>query len=85
MDETDRRVVQLEARIKRLEAAMRALLFRLDINPAEIMPQEASEARGLHDDIQAALLAGDKIRAIKLYRAYYGVDLKTAKDAIDAL
>jgi hypothetical protein len=35
-------------------------------------------------DIDALLRAGQKIEAIKQYRALHGVDLKTAKDAIDA-
>jgi ribosomal protein L7/L12 len=30
------------------------------------------------------LRAGQKIEAIKHYRAMHGVDLKTAKDAVDA-
>jgi ribosomal protein L7/L12 len=35
-------------------------------------------------DIDSLLRAGRKIEAIKLYRAQHGVDLKAAKDAIDA-
>jgi ribosomal protein L7/L12 len=35
-------------------------------------------------DIDALLQAGQKIEAIKAYRALHGVDLKTAKDAMDA-
>lgn len=35
-------------------------------------------------DIDGLLRAGRKIEAIKLYRAKHGVDLKAAKDAIDA-
>jgi ribosomal protein L7/L12 len=35
-------------------------------------------------DIDDLLRAGQKIAAIKRYRAQHGVDLKTAKDAIDA-
>jgi ribosomal protein L7/L12 len=30
------------------------------------------------------LRAGQKIEAIKMYRALHGVDLKAAKDAVDA-
>ena len=36
-------------------------------------------------EIMAALHAGKKIEAIKIYRAAYGTDLKGAKDAVDAL
>jgi ribosomal protein L7/L12 len=35
-------------------------------------------------DIDGLLRAGRQIEAIKLYRSQHGVDLKTAKDAIDA-
>ncbi len=34
--------------------------------------------------IDELLRGGQKIQAIKHYRALYGVDLKTAKDAVDA-
>ena len=34
--------------------------------------------------IDESLRGGQKIQAIKYYRALHGVDLKTAKDAIDA-
>lgn len=36
------------------------------------------------EDIDASLREGRKIEAIKLYRALHGVDLKTAKEAIEA-
>ncbi len=36
-------------------------------------------------DIHALVSAGRKIDAIKVYRRLHGVDLKTAKDAIDRL
>jgi ribosomal protein L7/L12 len=36
-------------------------------------------------EIEAAIRAGRKIEAIKLYRETYGTDLKSAKDAVDAL
>lgn len=35
--------------------------------------------------IRQALLAGDKMQAIKLYRNIYGVGLKEAQDAINAM
>ncbi|HTK09361.1 MAG TPA: ribosomal protein L7/L12 [Ktedonobacteraceae bacterium] len=76
-----RRIVQLEARMNRLEAMMKAVLVRLDINPAEFMPQEPPEI-GI---VREALLSGNKIKAIKLYRELYGVGLKEAKDAVDAM
>ena len=43
----------------------------------------------LNDDQQAAVIAhlkaGNKIEAIKAYRSHVGCDLKTAKDAVEAL
>lgn len=37
------------------------------------------------DEVLAAVDKGRKIQAIKIYRAETGLDLKEAKDAIDAL
>ena len=68
-----------------MEAMMQAVLMRLDINPADFMPQGPPEIRAMHDAIRAALLSGNKIQAIKIYREYYGVGLKEAKEAIDAM
>lgn len=36
------------------------------------------------ETIDGLIQAGQKIAAIKAYRARHGVDLKTAKDAVDA-
>lgn len=36
-------------------------------------------------EIEAALVAGHKIEAIKLYRKMYATDLKGAKDSVDAI
>jgi len=76
-----RRLIQLEARMHRMEAMMQTLLVRMGIDPAEITPQEPPETQAIRD----ALLSGDKIKAIKLYRALYGVGLKEGKEAIDAM
>ncbi len=40
---------------------------------------------GTDADVERLLGAGQKIGAIKLYREIHRVDLKTAKDAVDAL
>jgi ribosomal protein L7/L12 len=45
--------------------------------PATRRPRSAA-------DIDELLRAGQKIEAIKCYRALHGVDLKTAKEAVDA-
>lgn len=79
--DTYRRLLPLEARVHRLETMMEALLMRLGIDPAEVMPEEPSQP----EVVREALLAGNKILAIKLYRELYGVGLKEAKDAVDAM
>jgi ribosomal protein L7/L12 len=76
-----RRIIQLEARMHRMETMMQALLTRMGIDPAEVIPPESPEDRAIRE----ALLSGQKIHAIKLYRSFYGVGLKDAKKAIDAM
>lgn len=55
--------------------------------PRASVPGSFGKAGGNPADaeIVAALHAGQKIEAIKLYREAYGTDLKDAKDAVDAL
>ena len=52
-------------------------------------PPKADASAALPDDamqrVSALVTAGRKIEAIKLYRQAAGVDLKEAKDAVDAL
>ena len=81
MSDYDSRIIQLEARVHRLETMLEALLIRQGIDPAEVTPQEPPETGAIRE----ALLAGHKIHAIKIYRSLYGVGLKEAKDAIDAM
>ena len=76
-----RRVDQLVTRVNRMEAMMQALLLRLGINPAELTPPERPEIRAIRE----ALLSGNKMKAIQLYRSLYGVGLKEAQDALDAM
>lgn len=78
------RLAQLEERIEQLEIVMQALCTHLGINPAALV------ARGMSGPpeigaIREALLSGNKINAIKIYRSIYGVGLKEAKDAVDAM
>jgi ribosomal protein L7/L12 len=94
-------VISLETRIYRMEATMQKLLTilttsssenqrtiqmqtllqELYIDPANMTPQGPLEIGAIRE----ALLSGDKIKAIKLYRSLYGVGLKEARDAIDAM
>lgn len=48
-------------------------------------PIAGREITAADPQIEALLRAGQKIDAIKLYRQNYGVDLKGAKDAVDAV
>ena len=76
-----RRLIQLEARVHRMEAMMQALLTRLGVDSAEFTPQEPPETGAIREMV----LSGRKINAIKLYRELYGVGLREAKDAVDAM
>ena len=60
---------------------MQTLLQDLHIDPANITPQKPPEIGAIRE----ALLSGDKIKAIKLYRSLYGVGLQEARNAIDAM
>ena len=79
--EHHRRISQLEAKVRQLEAIVHGLCGHLDIDPAAFIPPEPP----MHQAIREALFQGDKIKAIKLYRELYRVDLRTAKEAIDAM
>lgn len=96
-----RHLTSLQARMNRMETMMQQLLTMLTTSGAtahgeriqlqnmlqelhgnpQIQPQERPEIRAIRE----ALLSGNKIQAIKLYRSVYGVGLKEAKDAIDAM
>jgi ribosomal protein L7/L12 len=101
MDDQDyaRYITSLQARMNRMETLIRQLLNMLSSgastgeriqiqnmlqelqrNPA-IPPQERPEMGAIRE----TLLSGDRMKAIKLYRSVYGVGLKEAQDALDAL
>ena len=50
-------------------------------NLAAVTPQERLEIGAIRE----ALLSGDKLKAIKLYRSVYGVGLKEAQEALDSM
>ena len=69
---------------------MQAMLQELNYSPnmpaavgnqATIPQQEQPEIVA----IRRAVLSGDKIKAIKLYRELYRVDLRTAKNAVESM
>ena len=80
------RIASLEVRVNQLETWVQELLIRegihtrgtAGINPLAITPQERPENRA----IQEALLAGDTMKAIKLYRQLYGCSLQEAAGAL---
>ena len=82
-------MASLEARMDRMEAWMQEVLIHLGIhtagtagiNPVAVPPQERPEIGAIRE----ALRLGDKMKAIKLYRSLYGVSLKEAQDALDAM
>jgi ribosomal protein L7/L12 len=84
-----RRLASLEDRMSRMETMMQEVLIHLGIhtrgtagiNPVAVPPQERPEIRAIRE----ALSSGDKIKAIKLYRSFYGVSLKEAQDAINTM
>ena len=56
--------------------------------PRPAMPSQSASAALSPDSqsaIAAALRGGNKIEAIKLYRAATGADLKSSKDAVEAM
>jgi ribosomal protein L7/L12 len=58
------------------------VLFRSRSNRAEI---DADFGPPTEQAFRALLAAGRKIDAIKVYRRLHGVDLKTAKEAVDRI
>jgi len=70
-------------RLTRLEALMNRVLTELGIDPQEVLSQPLSDSIDGH--VKNLLLHGKKIEAIKIYREQTGVDLKEARDAVDAL
>ncbi len=79
------RFIRLEAKMRHMEEAMKTLITRLGMDPAEFLPQEMLQNPALNPAIREALLRGDKIKAIKLYREQYGGGLEEAKEAIDKM
>ncbi len=75
------RITRLEARIARLEAKIDAILRHLGIEAEQVASPPSPEQQELLE----LLRQGHKLHAIKRYRELYGVGLKEAKDAIEAL
>ncbi len=93
--------VLTQARVNRIEALMQQMFTMLAASDATSTGERIQVRNMLEElqrdiettleerpelkAIRAALLAGDRMKAIKLYRSTYGVGLKEAQDALDAL
>jgi ribosomal protein L7/L12 len=64
-----------------MQTMLQELRLSPGINPAAVTSQERPEIGA----IRQALLSGDKLKAIKLYRSVYGVGLREAQEALDAM
>jgi len=71
-------MIQLRARMAELEARVEYLFNRLNIESIE-------NTQNIDSKIVELVKQGNKIEAIKVYRAMYNVGLKEAKDAVDQL
>jgi ribosomal protein L7/L12 len=69
--------------IKHLQDILREL--RKDPDNFHMEPISLRQERPEMVAIRQALLAGNKLQAIKIYRSLYGVSLKDAQDAIDLM
>lgn len=76
----ERELVELRARVGKLERALDFVTKQLGIRVPEDLPQTGISARVL-----ALVRQGDKIGAIKAYREETGADLATAKKAVEDL
>jgi hypothetical protein len=61
------------------------IVLRLRSDDRVVMPVEGIPTDTDTDPIRAALLAGRKIEAIKVYRVNHDVGLREAKDAIEEI
>ncbi|MEM9567273.1 MAG: hypothetical protein AAF974_03110 [Cyanobacteria bacterium P01_E01_bin.34] len=70
-------------RISLPEAKSLVDAFELDVSNSAIHPPLTSDGE-LPDDVLAAIRAGNKLKAIKLLRQHRNLDLKAAKQIVDA-
>jgi ribosomal protein L7/L12 len=98
--EVARRITSLEARMSRIERLLQQLLLTMTSSHAHIeqtqqlqgLLQELRNGQDIYTQerpeiaaIRQALLAGNKLQAIKIYRNLYGVSLQEAKNAIERM
>ncbi len=91
---TDQDIIALEARMSRLENLFQRLLAIQTMSQSnadglaqmrallqEISPKDRPEMQAIRE----ALAAGNKMKAITLYRSAFGVSLQEAQAAVDAM
>ncbi|MBI4379235.1 MAG: hypothetical protein HY578_09080 [Nitrospinae bacterium] len=72
-------------------AGVIGILFLIDaFNRAKVRQAKQTglyppAGHGTDEDVERLAAKGEKIMAIKLYREIHGVDLKTAKEAVDKI
>lgn len=72
--------------IRRMETILQELRGNSDTHTAAASPVTvAQQERPEMATIRQALLSGNKLKAIQLYRSAFNAGLKEAQDAIDAL
>jgi ribosomal protein L7/L12 len=72
--------------IRRMETLLQELRSSSDMSTAAASPVTvAQQERPEMAAIRQALLSGNKLKAIQLYRSAFNTGLKEAQDAIDAL
>lgn len=72
--------------IRRIETLLQELRSSSDTHLADGSPVTASQQeRPEMAAIRQALLSGNKLKAIQLYRSAFNAGLKEAQDAIDAM
>jgi ribosomal protein L7/L12 len=95
------RIARLEGRMSRLEAIVEQLLHnfsgsRAQVDETRLMTRLLYELRGdaaarpmrespQLEAVRAALRLGDRMQAIKLYRAIDGASMQEAQDALERL
>ncbi len=87
---TDRaELLELEARVARLEEQVARLTAALGAQPSPAIPADpatpaAAPAADLYPEARELAAAGHKIHAIKVVREQSGLSLKAAKDLVES-
>lgn len=72
-------------RVSRRTSAHRPSALEASLSRGTLPEEQPAEGGASSAEIEAALKGGRKIEAIKLYRETFGVGLKQAKEAVEAM